>query len=90
MAHHWEISIQGRVQGVWYRKYAYQKAAELGLRGFVQNQSDGSVYAELEGELPALEAMKIWCWQGSPLSHVSAVEVRQGELKGFSDMEIRI
>lgn len=89
MIYHWKVNIRGSVQGVWYRKYAQQRALELGLKGFVQNQPDGSVYSEWEGELPALEAMKSWCWQGSPLSHVEEVATVSGSVVNFRDFEVR-
>ncbi|MFN9582057.1 MAG: acylphosphatase, partial [Bacteroidota bacterium] len=39
-----QIRINGRVQGVYFRKEAQQKARELMLKGFVRNEADGSVY----------------------------------------------
>ena len=42
---HLNIHIRGRVQGVYYRASACRRAEELGLKGFVRNQADGSVYA---------------------------------------------
>jgi acylphosphatase len=47
--HHYQITVSGKVQGVWFRKSTQDKARELGLRGFVRNQPDGSVYIEASG-----------------------------------------
>lgn len=50
MLKHMNIKVQGFVQGVFLRKNIKDKAKELNLRGFVQNQSDGSVIVGAEGE----------------------------------------
>ncbi|MEI8329675.1 MAG: acylphosphatase [Chlamydiia bacterium] len=49
---HIHVIITGRLQGVGFRMKAQQMAKKLGLRGFVQNLSDGSVeiYAEARSE----------------------------------------
>ena len=44
------IVVRGRVQGVFFRASAAEKAAELRLAGFVRNEPDGSVYMEAEGD----------------------------------------
>jgi acylphosphatase len=50
MKKHFNIRISGRVQGVFFRASTKAKAEELGISGFVQNEPDGSVYIEAEGE----------------------------------------
>ena len=35
---HYSILVKGKVQGVWFRKYTYDKAQALGLKGFVKNE----------------------------------------------------
>ncbi|MFP4514654.1 MAG: acylphosphatase [Parcubacteria group bacterium] len=44
------IQVRGFVQGVSLRKNIKNKAKELDLKGFAQNQSDGSVIVEAEGK----------------------------------------
>ncbi|MGN0706752.1 MAG: acylphosphatase [Faecalibacterium sp.] len=46
-------SIHGQVQGVGFRYRAMYAARELGLTGWVQNEDDGSVTLEVQGD-PAL------------------------------------
>ena len=46
-------SIHGQVQGVGFRYRAVYAARDLGLTGWVQNESDGSVTLEAQGD-PAL------------------------------------
>ncbi len=86
---HWNIRITGRVQGVSYRVSAKHTAAQLGLKGFVRNQPDGSVYAEVEGETAALEAFAKWCAAGPPGARVDQVISEPGDWYGFSSFEIR-
>ncbi len=70
----WRITIYGKVQGVFYRKSTQEQAIELGLCGWVMNQEDGSVLAEIQGPATALETMKSWCEQGPPMADVERVE----------------
>ncbi|MGP4107128.1 acylphosphatase [Virgibacillus sp. L01] len=43
------VTVSGRVQGVGFRYTTQQKAREYKLTGWVQNQSDGTVELEAEG-----------------------------------------
>ncbi|MGV3596458.1 MAG: acylphosphatase [Bacteroidota bacterium] len=86
---HIKITISGRVQGVWFRKYTQTQAIKLGIKGFVKNLPDGSVYAEAEAEQPILNQFIAWCHVGSPLASVKEVRCEQGEVQYFSAFEIR-
>lgn len=39
----YKIVVQGRVQGVYYRKTIQQKALEYGFNGYIKNLSNGDV-----------------------------------------------
>lgn len=43
------FSFQGRVQGVGFRYKMYYLAQKYGVTGWVQNEYDGSVSAEVQG-----------------------------------------
>ncbi len=43
------VLFRGQVQGVGFRRTAYQLAQSFAIGGFVRNQPDGSVLLELEG-----------------------------------------
>lgn len=47
----------GRVQGVGFRFRAYHAAYSLGLTGWVQNEFDGSVSMEVQGEASDIDTM---------------------------------
>ena len=85
---HLNIHVIGLVQGVSFRHYTTLKANELGLKGFVRNEANGSVYIEVEGETAALETFVKWCHQGSPMAEVQRVELSESSpLKNFSSFQ---
>jgi len=51
------LRITGRVQGVGYRLWATRMAANLGLRGWVRNRSDGGVETLVTGAPEDVAAM---------------------------------
>ena len=89
MKKHFNITIRGKVQGVWYRGSARQQAQALGLAGYVENRPDGSVYAEAEGEESDLDAFLQWCRRGPELARVDAVDIAEAPCQGFTHFEIR-
>jgi acylphosphatase len=54
---HASITVYGLVQGVGYRWFANRRAVQLGLKGFVQNSYDGTVYIEVEGDRSLVEEL---------------------------------
>ncbi|MGH8180021.1 MAG: acylphosphatase [Steroidobacteraceae bacterium] len=67
--------VSGRVQGVFYRGSAAQRARELGVRGYARNLADGRVEVLACGEDEAVQTFVSWLWTGSSASKVTAVEV---------------
>ncbi|MFH1053424.1 MAG: acylphosphatase [Candidatus Woesearchaeota archaeon] len=45
----YKIVFSGRVQGVCFRVHIKRKSLELGLRGYVKNQEDGTVLVICQG-----------------------------------------
>ena len=81
-----EVLISGRVQGVFYRKWAMETARRLGLSGWVRNLYDGRVQAVFSGAECQVESMLARCWQGSPnarVSHLDVTDVSVPEIQGF-------
>ncbi|MBI5253372.1 MAG: acylphosphatase [Euryarchaeota archaeon] len=76
------VYISGRVQGVFFRSSAEEKAFELGVKGWVRNLRDGRVEAIFEGEKEKVEEMIRWCHKGPPYARVTNVEVKWEEYKG--------
>ncbi len=84
------IKVSGRVQGVGFRYFAKCQAEKLDIKGFVQNQSDGSVYLEVEQEAEILDKFLTWCKKGSPWSKIKSIDVKVGEVKNHSHFIIEI
>jgi acylphosphatase len=85
-----ELRIQGRVQGVFYRVSAQQKAQRLALTGWVRNCFDGSVELVAEGSRQSCEALLEYCRQGPRGAHVDEVECRWAPAtESFDDFAIR-
>lgn len=70
-----QCHITGKVQRVGYRDFAQDAAAELGLFGYVKNQSDGSVTLVAQGEPEKLRLFVEYLHEGSPLAKVEGVGV---------------
>jgi acylphosphatase len=81
------VHVAGRVQGVFFRDAARQRARQLGLSGWVRNTSDGRVEAVFEGDSGSVEEIIEWCGEGPPDASVSEVksnyEEPRGDLSGF-------
>ena len=81
------LLISGKVQGVFYRATARQKAESLGLHGWIKNTPDNHVEATVSGTPEAVESFIDWCWQGSPraeVSHVAVTPMPDGGFTGFN------
>ena len=86
----YQIKVSGRVQGVWFRKSTQQKALELGLKGWVQNEADGAVLIEAAGEEAAMLEFVQWCRKGPPMAHVDQLSAHPASPNTLPhDFEIR-
>lgn len=84
-----KIRVIGKVQGVYFRASAKQKAMNIGVNGFVKNESDGTVSVEIEGEDNAVAEMVSWCKKGPGMARVQAVEVTELPARNFVSFEIK-
>jgi acylphosphatase len=88
MKTHLNITITGKVHMVGFRFHTRNQAKKLGLMGFVQNQDDGSVYMEIEGEKGKVEELLAWCKQGPQYAQVENVEHKESKMQDFKEFEI--
>lgn len=72
------ILIGGRVQGVGFRYFAFHKANELNISGWVKNTPDGKVEVEVSGDSENLKRFIDWMKIGPS----------RAVIKTFSESEI--
>ena len=86
------FQVRGRVQGVFFRQSTVDTAVELGISGWVQNNSDGSVSGFASGSAHALQQFQGWLNHGPAQARVDNVQWREADaaeipaerLNGFS------
>ncbi len=61
------LSLQGLLQGVGFRPFVYQLAHELGLKGWIQNSSQG-VSVEVEGDRQSLDMFLVRLKKDRPVN----------------------
>jgi acylphosphatase len=69
--------VSGRVQGVFYRASAAQRARELGLSGYARNLPDGRVEVLVVGPVQALRQFTDWLAIGPTAARVSEVRIEE-------------
>lgn len=91
MLKHYNIQITGRVQGVFFRVSAKEKAEKLQIKGFIKNENDGSVYIEAEGEERDFNNFFEWLEiKGGPLfAKIHKIKIKEGEIKNFNEFTIQ-
>ncbi len=85
----YEIVVHGRVQGVGFRFAARNQARLLGLKGWVENQPDGSVLTLVQGTHEACMKYIQWCRTGPGYGWVDGVDVAEHPLSPLSHFRIR-
>lgn len=82
------IVIEGKVQGVFFRKNTRQKANDLDIYGWVKNTGNDKVEIFAQGNKENLDTFISWCKQGPPKATVKDIQVEESqtkhELKQFS------
>lgn len=83
------IKVHGRVQGVWFRASAQERARQLEITGWARNAADGSVEIHAEGEPDNLDRFVHWCRQGPPAARVSKVDLESVAPEQMQSFDIR-
>jgi acylphosphatase len=85
-----KLNIVGDVQGVFFRHFAKKEADTLELTGWCRNESDGSVFAVVEGTHGDVDKFVRWAREGSELATVEEIEVVEEKYTGLEKaFEIR-
>ncbi len=84
-----EVRVRGTVQGVGFRPFVYRLARELGVVGWVWNDTEG-VLLQAEGDSAALEELlRRVRSDAPPLASVDSVEARTVPTTSESDFRVR-
>lgn len=83
------VVVRGRVQGVFFRDSARERARAEGVAGWAANRADGAVEVVLEGPTGAVERVRRFLETGPPRAQVEGVEVSEEEPEGLDQFEVR-
>ena len=83
------VSITGQVQGVFFRAWMQEQAAELGVTGWVRNCPDGRVDSHVEGEKAAVQQIVERLHRGPSAARVEDVHVWDVAVCDFDGFEVR-
>lgn len=73
------VVFRGRVQGVGFRDFVLEEAAQQGLEGWVRNRADRvSVEAVFSGPGDVVATVVEVCRMGPPVAQVDALDQRDG------------
>jgi len=79
--------VHGDVQGVGFRYFVMRRAGQMGLKGWVRNNDDGTVELVAEGTRSELEQLLRSAHEGPRMARVSRVDAQwsnaTGGLQGF-------
>jgi acylphosphatase len=84
----YKIHVTGRVQGVGFRWSAVREARNRGIKGFVKNLTNGSVYLEAEGSKEQLNAYVEWCKKSPGFGFVESVNIDTFPPINYTDFRI--
>jgi acylphosphatase len=73
------VIVEGYVQGVGFRHFAYRAATRLGLSGWVRNRVDGTVEALISGAPDKVEAMLVQLRRGPLGADVRALRLAEAD-----------
>jgi DNA ligase D-like protein (predicted 3'-phosphoesterase) len=82
-------TVHGRVQGVGFREFTRRRALELGLRGWVQNEEDGTVRVHAEGDGEKLRSLEQFLHMGPGQARVALVDLSPVPEEGHEQFAIR-
>lgn len=84
-----QLTVHGRVQGVYFRASTQREAKRLGLGGWVRNRPDGAIEILAEGEETSIRELYGWAQKGPSAARVERVDTRWRSFTGeYADFRI--
>jgi len=77
-----KIYIEGLVQGIGFRHFAYRKSQECGVQGYVRNMRDGRVQVYAEGDQSCMDRFLTLLRRGPVGARVRGFHVDQMSFTG--------
>ncbi|MEN6445113.1 MAG: acylphosphatase [Candidatus Cloacimonas sp.] len=86
----WELYAKGRVQGVGFRYFIWNLASELGIKGYVRNQWDGTVKIVAQTDENTFESFMHRVAEGNKYALVKKLEINKLDSdEEYNDFEIK-
>lgn len=85
---HINIKVIGKVQGVFFRASTKAVADQMGVKGKVKNEKDGSVLIEAGASNVILDMFVEWCHKGPEKAIVEQVVVEESELQHYTNFVV--
>ncbi len=83
-----QLSINGKVQGVFYRATAKKMANRIGITGWIRNTREGNVEATVSGTEDQLQKFINWCKKGPEKAIVNEVVIIEKEQISFDEFVV--
>lgn len=85
-----DVTVTGQVVNVGLRQWTRLLAGQLGISGWIRNNSDRSVSIHLEGSADGVEALVDRLRRPNlKLVRVDDLQMQDSELHGYSDFEVQ-
>lgn len=75
--------IFGSVQGVFFRAETKKIANQLGIKGYIKNEADGSIIVVAQGNNAALKKLEKWCQKGPSGAQVKNIQLKTSPAKSL-------
>ena len=82
------ITVEGLVQGVFYRQSTKARAIDSGITGEIKNKPDGTVHIIATGTEAQLDQLIKWCNKGPEMAIVTNLKVEKISLQTFKGFSI--
>ncbi|MCK8059561.1 MULTISPECIES: acylphosphatase [unclassified Fusibacter] len=82
------VNIYGRVQGVGFRYFVMKKAVVYHIKGYVKNETDGSVTLMANGSQEQLDDFLTSVEEGNGFSHIDCLSIEEVHEDGFDDFRV--
>ena len=82
------LSVQGSVQGFFYKEHIKKEAEKLKIKGFVRLKEDGKLEIFIEGNPEEVNKMIDICKQGHQHANIRSVDIKPEIFQDFKDFKV--